>query len=108
MDLPRLEPKLEQLVECPHVATPEATNNPTTVPTWIGEAKVFDSYEFDVLMYIRMARNQAIIASLFARLISGRTGRAREYLWMAGDLDRFAVDGGLEQKWVFVDHRKRE
>ena len=52
---------------------------------------------------------------LVPRLISGLTGRAREHLRMAGDLDRFAVDGGLEQfleylktKWVFVDHRKRE
>ena len=34
---------------------------------------------------------------LVPRLISGLTGRAREHLRMAGDLDRFAVDGGLEQ-----------
>ena len=34
---------------------------------------------------------------LVPRLISGLTGRAREQLRMAGDLDRFAVDGGLER-----------
>ena len=27
------------------------TNNPKTVPTWNGDAKLFDDYEFDVLMY---------------------------------------------------------
>ena len=43
------------------------------------------------------ARNQVIIEILVPRLISGLTGRAREHLRMAGDLDRFAVDGGLEQ-----------
>ena len=36
-------------------------------------------------------------------LISGLTGRAREHLRMAGDLDRFAVDGGLEQ---FLEYLK--
>ena len=29
------------------------TNNPTTVPTWNGDAKLFDDYVFDVLMYKR-------------------------------------------------------
>ena len=65
------------------------TNNPTTVPTWNGDAKLFDDYEFDVLMYKR----------------GGLTGRAREHLRMAGDLGRFAVDGGLEQ---FLEHWKKE
>ena len=32
------------------------TNNPTTVPTWNGDAKPFDDYEFDVLMYKRGER----------------------------------------------------
>ena len=40
---------------------------------------------------------------LVPRLISGLTGRAREHLRMAGDLDRFAVDGGLEQ---FLEYLK--
>ena len=90
------------------------TNNHTTVPTWNGEAKLFDDHEFDVFMYKR-GSNPGDHCFLVPRLISGLTGRAREHLRMAGDLDRFAVDGGLEQfleylktKWVFVDHRKRE
>ena len=29
------------------------TNNPTTLPTWNGDAKLFDDFEFDVLMYKR-------------------------------------------------------
>ena len=29
------------------------TNNPTTMPTWNGDAKLFDDNEFDVLMYKR-------------------------------------------------------
>ena len=40
---------------------------------------------------------------LVPRLISGLTGRAREHLRMAGDLDRFAVDCGLEQ---FLEYLK--
>ena len=40
---------------------------------------------------------------LVPRLISGLTGLAREHFRMAGDLDRFAVDGGPEQ---FLEHLK--
>ena len=40
---------------------------------------------------------------LVPRLISGLSGRAREHLRMAGDLDRFGVHGGLEQ---FLEHLK--
>ena len=78
------------------------TNNPTTVPTWNGDAKLFDHNEFDVLMYKR-GSNPGDHCFLVPRLISGLTGRAREHLRMAGDLDRFAVDGGLEQ---FLEHLK--
>ena len=85
------------------------TNDPTTVPTWSGNAKLFDDFVFDVLMNKR-GSNPSDHCFLVPRLISGLTGRAREHLRMAGDLDRFAVDGGLEQfwewlkkKWVFVD-----
>ena len=65
------------------------TNNPTTVPTWNGDAKLFDDHEFDVLMYKR-GSNPGDHCFLVPRLISGLTGRAREHLRMAGDLDRFA------------------
>ena len=51
----------------------------------------------------REARTQVIIAFLIPRLISGLTGRARKHLSMAGDLDQFAVDGGLEQ---FLEYLK--
>ena len=81
---------------------------------WKGDAKLFDDYESDVLMYKRGA-NPGDHCFLVPRLISGLTGWAREHLRMAGDLDQFAVDGRLEQflgylqtKWVFVDYRKRE
>ena len=79
------------------------TNNPTTVPTWNGDAKLFDDYEFDVFMCER-GSNPGYHCFLVLRLISGLIGQAREHLRMAGDFDRFVVDGGL---WVFVDHRKR-
>ena len=78
------------------------TNNPTTVPTWNGDAKLFDDYEFDVLMYKRGSK-PGDHCFLVPRLISGLTGRAREHLRMAGDLDRFAVDGELEQ---FLEYLK--
>ena len=78
------------------------TNNPTTVPTWNGDTKLFDDYEFDVLMDKR-GSNPGDHCFLVPRLISGLTGRAREHLRLAGDLDRFAVDGGLEQ---FLEHLK--
>ena len=72
------------------------------MPTWNGDAKLFDDYEFDVLMYKR-GSNPGDHSFLVPRLISGLTGRAREHLRMAGDLDRFAVDGGLEQ---FLEYLK--
>ena len=78
------------------------TNNPATVPTWNGDAKLFDDYEFDVLMYKRSS-NTCDHCFLVPRLISGLTGRAWEHLRMAGDLDRFAVDGGLLQ---FLEYLK--
>ena len=52
------------------------TNNPTTVPTWNGDAKLFDDYEFDVLMCKR-GSNPGDHCFLVPRLISGLTGRAR-------------------------------
>ena len=73
-----------------------------TVPTWNGDAKLFDDYEFDVLMY-KKGSNPSDHCFLVPQLISGLTGRAREHLRMAGDLDRFAVDGGLEQ---FLEYLK--
>ena len=78
------------------------TNNPTTVPTWNGDAKLFDDYEFYVLMYKR-GSNPDDHCFFVPRLISGLTGWAREHLRMAGDLDRFAVDGGLER---FLEYLK--
>ena len=80
-----------------HNAKP--TNNPTTVPTWNGDANLFDDYEFHVFMYKR-GSNFGDHCFLVPRLISGR---AREHLRMAGDLDKFAVDGGLEQ---FLEYLK--
>ena len=77
------------------------TNNPTTVPTWNGDAKKID-YEFDVLMYKRGSGDHCF---LVPRLISGLTGRVREHLRMAVDIDRFAVDGGLEQ---FLEYLKTQ
>ena len=74
----------------------QGTINPTTVPTWNGDAKLFDDCEFGVLMYKR-GSNTCDHCFLVPRLISGLTGRAWEHFRMAGDLDRFAVDGGLEQ-----------
>ena len=65
------------------------------MPTWSGETKL-DDHELDVLMYKR-GSNPGHHRFLVPRLISGLTGRTREHLRMAGDLDRFAVDGGLEQ-----------
>ena len=62
------------------------TNNPTTVPTWNGDAKLCDDCEFDVLMCQR-GSNPGDLCFLVPRLISGLTGRAREHLRMAGDLD---------------------
>ena len=61
------------------------TNNPTTVPTWNGVARLFDDYEFDVLMCKR-GSNPGDHCFLVPRLISG-----------------FAVDGGLEQ---FLEYLK--
>ena len=55
-----------------------------------------NSLMFDVLMYKR-GSNPGDHCLLVPRFISGLSGRAREHLRMAGDLDRFAVDGGLEQ-----------
>ena len=66
------------------------------MPTWSGDAKLFDDYEFDALMHKR-GSNPGDHCFLVLRLISGLTGRAREHLRMAGDVDIFAVDGGLEQ-----------
>ena len=62
----------------------------------------FDDCEFDVLLYKR-GPNPGDHCFLVPRLIAGLTGRAREHLRMAGDLDRFAVDGGLEQ---FLEYLK--
>ena len=78
------------------------TNNPTTVPTWNGDAKLFGDFKFDVLMYNR-GSNPGDHCFRVPRLIAGLTGRAREHLRMAGDLDRFAVDGGLEK---FLEYPK--
>ena len=63
--------------------------------------KTIDDFVFDVLMNKR-GSNPGDHCFLVPRLISGLTGRAREPLRMAGDLDRFAVDGGLEQflEWL--------
>ena len=72
------------------------TNNPTTVPMWNGDAKLFDDCEFDVLLHKR-GLNPGDHCFLVPRLISGLTMRARERLRMVGDLDRFAVNSGLEQ-----------
>ena len=53
-------------------------------------------------MYERCSK-QGDHCFLVPQLISGLTGRAREHLRVAGDLDRFAIDGGLEQ---FLEHLK--
>ena len=72
------------------------------MPTWNGDAKLKDDCELDVLMHKR-GSNPGDHCFIVPRLISGLTGRAREHLKMAGDLDRFAVDGGLEQ---FLEYLK--
>ena len=72
------------------------------MPTRNGDAKLFDDYEFDVLMY-RRGSNPGYHCFQVPRLISGLTGRAREHLRVAGDLDRFAIVGGLEQ---FLEYLK--
>ena len=72
------------------------TNNPTTVPTLNGDAKLFDDHEFDVLMCKRGPK-PGDHCFFVPRLIFVFTGWAMEHLMMAGDLNRFAVDGGLEQ-----------
>ena len=69
--------------------------------TWNEDAKLFDDHKFDVFMYKR-GSNPSDHCFLVPRLISGLTGRAREHLRMAGDLDRFAVDGGLEQFLAYL------
>ena len=50
----------------------QRTINPTTVPTWNGDAKLFDGCEFDVLMYKR-GSNSGDHCFLVPRLISERT-----------------------------------
>ena len=70
-----------------------------------GGAKVFDDCEFDVFMYKR-GSDPGDHCFLVPRLISSFTGRAREHLRMAGDLDRFAVDGGLEQFSEYLKTKK--
>ena len=62
----------------------------------------FDDCEFDVLLFKR-GSNPGDHCFLVPRLIAGLAGRAREHLRMAGDFDRFAVDGGLEQ---FLEYLK--
>ena len=71
------------------------------MPTWNGDAKLFDGFELDALMYKR-GSNPGDHCILVPRLISGLTGRVREHLRMAGDLVRFAVDGGLEQSLEYL------
>ena len=90
MDWPRLQPKLEQLVEF------MLNEQSATVPTWNGDTKHYDDCEFDVLMYER-GSNPGDHCFLVPCLICGLTGRAREHLRIAGDLNRFAVSSGLEQ-----------
>ena len=72
------------------------------MPTWKGDGKHADDHEFDVLMFERgwNPRDDFPVP----RLISGLTGRAREHLRVAGDLDPFVVDGRLEQ---FLEHFKK-
>ena len=65
-------------------------------------SKLFDDYEFELLMYKR-GSNPGDHCFQVSRLISGLSGRAREHLRMAADPDRFAVDGGLEQ---FLEYLK--
>ena len=76
--------------------TAKPTRNATAVPTWKGDAKLFDDHVFDVFMYKR-GTNPGDHCFLVPRLISGLTGQAREHLRMAGDLYRFAVDGGIRR-----------
>ena len=77
----------------------EATPSQRTIPRLcrLGmETQNSLTTESDVLMYKR-GSNPGDHCFLVPRLISGLTGWAREHLRKAGDLDRFAVDGGLEQ-----------
>ena len=57
------------------------TNNPTTVPTWNGDAKLFDDFEFGVLMYKR-GSNPGDHCFLVPRLISGLAGRENTSGWL--------------------------
>ena len=66
------------------------------------ETQNSDDYEFDALMYKR-GSNPGDHSFLVPRLISDLIGWAREHLSLAGDLDRFAVDEGLEQ---FLEYLK--
>ena len=77
-------------------ATPSQRTTPRLCRRGMETQNSFDDFEFDVLMY-KIGSNPGDHCFLVPRLISGLTGGAREHLRMAGDLDRFAVDGGLEQ-----------
>ena len=66
------------------------------MPTWNGDAKLFDDYKFVVLLYKR-GSNLGDHRFLVPRLIAGLTGRERKHLRDAGDIDRFSVEGGLQQ-----------
>ena len=82
-------------------ATPSQRTIPRLCRRGMETQKKID-YEFDVLMYKRGSGDHCF---LVPRLISGLTGRVREHLRMAGDIDRFAVDGGLEQ---FLEYLKTQ
>ena len=64
-----VEPELDYWSDASWSNT-KPTNNPTAVPTWNGDAKLFDDYEFDVLMYER-GSNPGDHYILVTRLISG-------------------------------------
>ena len=88
MDWSRLEPRIEQKSVSEQHQSNEQPHD--------ADAKLFDDFEFDVLMYNR-GPNPGDHCFHVSHLISGVTGRAIEHFRMAGDLDRFLVDGGLEQ-----------
>ena len=56
-----------------------------------------ETQNFVVTVSLMSSCTKEVRTQVILRLISGLSGRAREHLRMAGDLDRSAVDGRLEQ-----------
>ena len=73
-----------QLVECISRQHQANTQSHDCVPTWNGNAKLFDDSEFDVFLYEHLCSS----VDFFLVSLVKQEGN--------GDLDRFAVDGKLD------------